>query len=156
MQAQAQANRCVPLTGLHTNNSTIWICYCQIKEAFHPNIESYSCRFLQRLPAFLQPLVELLVAAGAYQADQGPQHVLVNRYKGGAGIGAHMDGPLYSACVATITLGGPALMAFHETTADDSSGSIVAEVYAVTILIMHTVMQSTPYCSILLKSSPNA
>ena len=83
---------------------------------------------MQRLPPCLQALVELLVAAGVYEEDQAPQHVLVNSYKGGAGIGAHMDGPLYSACVATITLGGPALMTFHEPTAEGSAGAVAAEV----------------------------
>ena len=83
---------------------------------------------MQRLPPFLQALVDLLVAAGVYTTETAPQHVLVNSYKGGAGIGAHVDGPLYSECVATITLGGPALMAFHETTANGSSGDLVAEV----------------------------
>ena len=84
--------------------------------------------FLQRLPPFLQGLVDLLVAAVVYESNQVPQHVLVNSYKGGAGIGTHMDGPLYSACVATITLGGPALMQFHAPTAEGSAGAIVAEV----------------------------
>ena len=83
---------------------------------------------LQKLPNFLQALVELLLAAGMYPAHQAPQHVLVNSYTKGAGIAPHMDGPLYSPCVATITLAGPALMAFHKVMPDGSQGQLAAEV----------------------------
>lgn len=82
----------------------------------------------EKLPSFLQALVELLVAAKVYPPDKAPQHVLINSYKQGAGIAPHMDGPLYSPCVATITLGGPALMAFHEVMPDGSQGQLAAEV----------------------------
>lgn len=87
---------------------------------------SHCC--LQKLPHFLQALVELLVAAGIYPPEQAPQHVLVNSYDRGAGIPPHMDGPLYSPCVATITLGGPALMAFHEALPDETPGELASEV----------------------------
>ena len=83
---------------------------------------------LQKLPQFLQALVELLLAAGVYPPEQAPQHVLINSYSKGAGIAPHMDGPLYSPCVATITLGGPALMAFHKAEPDGSQGELATEV----------------------------
>ena len=84
---------------------------------------------LQKLPQFLQALVELLLAAGVYPLDQAPQHVLINSYSKAAGISPHMDGPLYSPCVATITLGGPALMAFHEVQPDGTQGQLATEVF---------------------------
>ncbi len=84
---------------------------------------------LQKLPQFLQALVELLLAAGVYPLDQAPQHVLINSYSKAAGISPHMDGPLYSPCVATITLGGPALMAFHEVLPDGTQGQLATEVF---------------------------
>ncbi|KAL0052049.1 hypothetical protein WJX82_007131 [Trebouxia sp. C0006] len=82
----------------------------------------------EKLPQFLQALVELLLAAGVYPLDQAPQHVLINSYSKAAGITPHMDGPLYSPCVATITLGGPALMAFHEVLPDGTQGQLATEV----------------------------
>jgi len=89
--------------------------------------ESCAAR-LQKLPQFLQALVELLLAAGVYPLEQAPQHVLINSYGKAAGISPHMDGPLYSPCVATITLGGPALMAFHEVQPDGTQGQLATEV----------------------------
>ena len=80
--------------------------------------------------------MELLLAAGVYTPEQAPQHVLINSYSKGAGIAPHMDGPLYSPCVATITLGGPALMAFHEALPDGSQGALTTEV---SLLSQHPV-----------------
>ena len=68
--------------------------------------------FTQALPPFLAALVQRLVAAGVYPPHRAPNHVLVNDYRFGAGIPAHADGPLYWPVVATITLAGPALIAF--------------------------------------------
>ncbi|KAL0028635.1 hypothetical protein WJX79_007115 [Trebouxia sp. C0005] len=82
----------------------------------------------EKLPQFLQALVELLLAAGVYPLEQAPQHVLINSYSKAAGISPHMDGPLYAPCVATITLGGPALMAFHELQPDGTQGPLATEV----------------------------
>lgn len=87
-----------------------------------------SAACVQKLPQFLQALVELLLAAGVYPPEQAPQHVLINSYSKGAGIPPHMDGPLYSSCVATITLAGPALMSFHEALPDGTQGQLAAEV----------------------------
>ena len=85
---------------------------------------------MQKLPQHLQALVELLLAAGIYPPEQAPQHVLINSYDKGAGIPPHMDGPLYSPRVATITLGGPAVMAFHKALPDGSPGELASEVCA--------------------------
>lgn len=59
------------------------------------------------LPPFLATLAAGLAAAFAWPAP--PDHVLVNDYRGAAGLPFHADGPLYS-CSAVVTLGGPALM----------------------------------------------
>lgn len=86
------------------------------------------CLIREKLPQHLQALVELLLAAGIYPPEQAPQHVLINSYDKGAGIPPHMDGPLYSPRVATITLGGPAVMAFHKALPDGSPGELASEV----------------------------
>ncbi|KAL3140718.1 hypothetical protein ABBQ32_005275 [Trebouxia sp. C0010 RCD-2024] len=82
----------------------------------------------EKLPQFLQALVELLLSAGIFPPEQTPQHVLVNSYGKSAGIPAHTDGPLYSPCVATITLSGPALMGFHKALPDGTAGDLVSQV----------------------------
>lgn len=88
-------------------------------------------RWLQPLPDFLAALVARLVAAGVYPAHRAPNHVLVNDYRGGAGIPAHADGDLYWPRVATLSLAGPAVICF--TRAGRASGTgvggdLVAEV----------------------------
>lgn len=100
------------------------VCCCCARRKFA--YWSWCC--LQKLPQFLQALVELLLAAGIFPPEQTPQHVLINSYGKSAGIPAHTDGPLYSPCVATITLGGPALMAFHKAFPDGTPGDLVSEV----------------------------
>ena len=86
--------------------------------------------FTQALPPFLAALVQRLVAAGVYPPHRAPNHVLVNDYRIGAGIPAHADGPLYWPVVATITLAGPALIAFTRgaDAARHPGGELVAEV----------------------------
>ena len=102
---------------------------------------------MQKLPQFLQALVELLLAAGVYPPEQAPQHVLINSYSKGAGIPPHMDGPLYSSCVATITLAGPALMSFHEALPDGTQGQLAAEVCSISSTYAHTLQQQVAACS---------
>lgn len=96
---------------------------------------------VQKLPQFLQALVELLLAAGVYPPEQAPQHVLINSYSKGAGISPHMDGPLYSSCVATITLAGPALMSFHEALPNGTQGQLAAEVCSTGSAYLHIVQE---------------
>lgn len=67
---------------------------------------------MQALPEFLQILVGRLVAAGVYAPEAAPNHCLINEYTGGSGIPAHDDGPLYIPPVATISLGGDAVINF--------------------------------------------
>ena len=88
--------------------------------------------FTQALPPFLATLVQRLVAAGVYPSHRAPNHVLVNDYRFGAGITAHADGPLYWPVVATITLAGPALIAFTRSpdAGRHAGGELVTEVCA--------------------------
>ena len=101
---------------------------------------------VQKLPQFLQALVELLLAAGVYPPEQAPQHVLINSYSKGAGIPPHMDGPLYSSCVATITLAGPALMSFHKARRDGTQGQLAAEVCSISLAYAHTLQHQLAAC----------
>lgn len=59
------------------------------------------------LPPFLATLAAGLAARFGWPAPPG--HVLVNDYRGSAGLDHHTDGPLYS-CSAVVTLSGPALL----------------------------------------------
>lgn len=66
-----------------------------------------SCQKTEPLPPFLATLAAGLAAAFGWGTP--PDHVLVNDYRGSAGLQHHSDGPLYS-CSAVITLAGPAMM----------------------------------------------
>uniref|UniRef100_A0A6B2LER7 Fe2OG dioxygenase domain-containing protein n=1 Tax=Arcella intermedia TaxID=1963864 RepID=A0A6B2LER7_9EUKA len=50
-------------------------------------------------------------------------HVLLNQYNDGMGIGAHKDGPLYEDIVFVLNLGGPAAIKFFENEKDKDSRS---------------------------------
>ena len=69
-------------------------------------------RWAAPLPPFLARLAEGLVAAGVFEAGRAPNDVLVNDYAAGEGIAPHTDGPSYDPCVATLSLGAPALMRY--------------------------------------------
>jgi hypothetical protein len=45
---------------------------------------------------------------GVFPSDQPPNHILLNEYRDGQGIGPHKDGPLYHPMVAVLSLGSPA------------------------------------------------
>ena len=68
----------------------------------------------EALPPFLSALIDGLVDAGLYPPTHRPNHVLVNEYQPGQGIMAHTDGPAYYPMTCTVSLGGAALMRFHE------------------------------------------
>ena len=82
----------------------------------------------QELPAFLQTLVRRLVAAGVYAPQDAPNHCLINEYTNGSGIPAHDDGPLYVPPVATISLGGSAVINFVRQTSPDSQPELITKV----------------------------
>ena len=68
----------------------------------------------ERLPPWLQALVDALVRTGAWPAEAPPNHVLINEFSPGAGLTPHTDGPLYSPRVATLSLGSDVLLDLHE------------------------------------------
>ncbi|KAK9837051.1 hypothetical protein WJX84_006504 [Apatococcus fuscideae] len=82
----------------------------------------------EELPAFLQTLVRRLVAAGVYAPQDAPNHCLINEYTNGSGIPAHDDGPLYVPPVATISLGGSAVINFVRQTSPDSQPELITKV----------------------------
>lgn len=59
------------------------------------------------LPAFLDPLVDLLVQRGIFDEESKPNHALVNRYEPGEGIEAHEDGPVFLPFAAIVSLQAP-------------------------------------------------
>lgn len=59
-------------------------------------------------PPALIPRSALSPAPGVFPSDQPPNHILLNEYRDGQGIGPHKDGPLYHPMVAVLSLGSPA------------------------------------------------
>jgi hypothetical protein len=68
---------------------------------------------VEPLPAFLQSLTGRVAAQKL--VDQAPNHILLNEYSDGQGIGYHQDGPLYCPSVAILSLESPADFEFCET-----------------------------------------
>lgn len=69
------------------------------------------------LPPFLQPLLQRVDDAGVFTLEDGARtkanHVLVNRYRPGEGIAAHVDGPAYKPVAAIVSLRAPIVMHFY-------------------------------------------
>ena len=78
-------------------------------------------QMVEPLPGWLQCLVDALVVSGGWPAATSPNHVLINEYTAGSGLTPHTDGPLYSARVATLSLGSDVLLDLHRppNTADE-------------------------------------
>jgi alkylated DNA repair protein alkB homolog 6 len=66
----------------------------------------------ENMPGPLQRLVDAFVAQGIFQAEEPPNHVLVNEYHPGQGILPHTDGPAYASRTATLSLGSDVLIDF--------------------------------------------
>ena len=60
------------------------------------------------LPPCVQSVCAALVEAGVFPADAPPNHVLLNVYEPGEGIGAHQDGATYAPHVVILSLGSVA------------------------------------------------
>jgi len=78
----------------------------------------------EELPIIFQKLIASMVHNGIYPPDRAPNHVLVNEYRDGCGIIPHVDAPLYWPIVATITLGGAALLNFTSATEETISHDV--------------------------------
>lgn len=67
------------------------------------------------LPSWLQALVEALLRSGAWPAgDPPPNHVIINDYETGReGLTPHTDGPLYTDCVAVLSLMADVVIELH-------------------------------------------
>jgi alkylated DNA repair protein alkB family protein 6 len=70
---------------------------------------------MEPLPACMAAVAARLAAAapGVFALQQ-PDHVLLNEYAGGQGIGRHKDGPMYAPAVAVVSMGAPALIEFEQ------------------------------------------
>eukprot|EP00752_Nemacystus_decipiens_P001554 g1521.t1 len=66
----------------------------------------------EELPPFLREVCDALVEAGVFPENSPPNHVLLNEYSSGQGIGPHKDGPLYEGRVAILSLGTEASLDF--------------------------------------------
>eukprot|EP00298_Acanthocystis_sp_HF-20_P020009 c24558_g1_i1.p1 GENE.c24558_g1_i1~~c24558_g1_i1.p1 ORF type:complete len:247 (+),score=91.99 c24558_g1_i1:81-821(+) len=69
---------------------------------------------VEKLPPFLQILIDRMVEWNIYSKEEAPNHVLINQYERGGGIDRHQDGDLYIPKVAVLTLVGSALLDFWD------------------------------------------
>jgi hypothetical protein len=63
---------------------------------------------LEPLPSFVDAIIDNILQRGI-PFPQRPNHILLNEYSAGMGIGAHFDGPLYDSFVAVLNLQAPAM-----------------------------------------------
>ncbi|CAM9410200.1 unnamed protein product, partial [Scytosiphon promiscuus] len=78
----------------------------------HGGIPHPSGMVEEDLPVFLQEVCDALVDAGVFPENSPPNHVLLNEYSEGQGIGPHKDGPLYEGRVAILSLGKEVFLDF--------------------------------------------
>jgi len=64
----------------------------------------------EKLPSWLEVIFCEIRKLGVFST--GPNHVLLNEYLNGQGIGPHRDGPLYHNTAAVLSLGGSAVIEF--------------------------------------------
>ena len=64
------------------------------------------------LPEWAQPVVRRLADGGHMQGS--PDQLIVNEYRPGQGIGAHVDAPSFGPEVCSVSLGSPCVMNFAE------------------------------------------
>lgn len=72
---------------------------------------------LESLPPWLQTHCTKLEKEGLFSGTH-INHVLVNEYKPGQGIMAHVDGPLFTPLIATLNLGSSCLLKFQTRDSD--------------------------------------
>jgi alkylated DNA repair protein alkB homolog 6 len=90
-------------------------------------------------PAYLRKLGELLVNLGIFDADERPNHYLINQYLPDEGILPHQDGPKYLPKVAIISLNEQCVFTFYKYIPSSSTESRAGQ---------------PPLCSLLLR--PNS
>ncbi|KAL2350896.1 hypothetical protein BJ546DRAFT_363983 [Cryomyces antarcticus] len=76
------------------------------------------------LPAWLiAPIIPRFESLGVFEdaPHRSPNHVLINEYKPGEGIMPHEDGGAYSPIVATVSLGGVAVLDVYEKVGGNDS-----------------------------------
>jgi len=66
----------------------------------------------EKIPAWLELIFSEIKRLGLFPT--GPNHVLLNEYLNGQGIGPHRDGPLYLNVAAVLSLGGSAVIDYFD------------------------------------------
>lgn len=64
----------------------------------------------------MQWLIETLKKVertNAFSQDKLPNHVLINEYLPGQGIMRHLDGPLFTPIICTLSCGSHTVLNFH-------------------------------------------
>ena len=66
------------------------------------------------MPRDLDFLMKKMIASGLYEVDRRPEYCIVNEYRPGQGISAHVENFRFGEPVCSLTLGGGDQMRFHE------------------------------------------
>lgn len=74
------------------------------------------------MPAWLEQMIDCLVAESVFTADMRPNNVLINQYNADEGILHHTDGPAYYDKVAIISLGSSCILSFRKNLSSDMIG----------------------------------
>lgn len=61
----------------------------------------------------MQLPLKKIQSINAFPTEKSPNHVLVNEYLPGQGIMRHLDGPLFTPIICTVTCGSHAVLNFH-------------------------------------------
>lgn len=75
-------------------------------------------------PAWMNQLTEALMSTGAFPKCAPPNHILLNHYKPGDGIGAHQDGYDFYPVVGIVSLGSGAVFEFYKMKRDHTNQAV--------------------------------
>jgi alkylated DNA repair protein alkB homolog 6 len=108
------------LSQIHSTPSTRWTNLSHRRLLSLPSTLTGTARdtlIASPLPAYLsRPILPRFADLGLFQASPhgAPNHVLINEYLPGQGIMPHEDGPAYSPCTTTVSLGAAIVLDVYE------------------------------------------
>ncbi|EEB15536.1 conserved hypothetical protein [Pediculus humanus corporis] len=65
------------------------------------------------IPAWLDKVLSKIKETNAFPKEKQPNHVLVNEYLPNQGIMRHLDGPIFTPVISTISCGSHTVLNFH-------------------------------------------
>lgn len=87
-----------------------------------PSADVNSLDLSAPMPAWLEQMIDCLVAENVFTADMRPNNVLINQYNAEEGIIHHTDGPAYHDKVAILSLGSECILSFRKKLTSDMIG----------------------------------